>query len=108
MKGYSSAGRITVSKTAGRGFESYCPWQRRNQESLVLFLCEKQMPTMEACFKILKLNKILAFFGKSIYTIFVCAEFVIPDKVKDLKILNITFFVTLRMTELGFMRSLIF
>ena len=66
------------------------------------------MPTMEACFKILKLNKILAFFDKSIYTIFVCAEFVILDKLKDLKILNIAFFVTIRMTELGFMRSLIF
>jgi hypothetical protein len=29
LKGYSSVGRVAVSKTAGRGFESLCPCQAR-------------------------------------------------------------------------------
>ena len=28
-QGYSSAGRVPVSKTVGRGFESSCPCQRK-------------------------------------------------------------------------------
>ncbi len=35
-QGYSSAGRITVSKTAGRGFKSYCPC-KKDERVLVFF-----------------------------------------------------------------------
>ena len=28
-QGYSSAGRVLVSKTKGRGFESFCPCQKK-------------------------------------------------------------------------------
>ena len=43
-QGYSSAGRVPVSKTVGRGFESSCPCHNRSQTAsvflfLVVFLC---------------------------------------------------------------------
>ena len=33
-KGYSSAGRASVSKTEGRGFDAYCPCQNRRKEKM--------------------------------------------------------------------------
>ena len=39
-QGYSSAGRVLVSKTKGRGFESFCPCQtQRTRHSARSFLC---------------------------------------------------------------------
>ncbi len=37
LKGYSSVGRVAVSKTAGRGFESLCPCQARQIRRTRLF-----------------------------------------------------------------------
>ena len=41
-KGYSSAGRASVSKTEGRGFDAYCPCQRKGTK--------KEMKTTPAQF----------------------------------------------------------
>lgn len=39
VQGYSSAGRVLVSKTKGRGFESFCPCQKKShRRCLWLFL----------------------------------------------------------------------
>ena len=37
-QGYSSAGRVPVSKTVGRGFESSCPCQTKHHRFSVVFL----------------------------------------------------------------------
>ena len=37
-QGYSSAGRVPVSKTVGRGFESSCPCHNRSQTASVFLL----------------------------------------------------------------------
>ena len=38
IQGYSSAGRVPVSKTVGRGFESSCPCHNRSQTASVFLL----------------------------------------------------------------------
>ena len=42
IQGYSSVGRVLVSKTMGRGFESFCPCQKRTKRLLRSFFihCE--------------------------------------------------------------------
>ena len=43
IQGYSSVGRVPVSKTVGRGFEPFCPCQKQNRHRLsvsVLFFVE--------------------------------------------------------------------
>ena len=39
-QGYSSAGRVPVSKTVGRGFESSCPCQTKEHQAIgLVFFC---------------------------------------------------------------------
>ena len=49
-QGYSSAGRVPVSKTVGRGFESSCPCQKIQVARLGFFhLCRKAQHRLRAC-----------------------------------------------------------
>ena len=50
LQGYSSIGRVVVSKTIGCGFKSYCPCQRiydRVIERLRGFVFEEDFPRKE-------------------------------------------------------------
>ena len=47
IQGYSSAGRVPVSKTVGRGFESSCPCHNRSQTASVFLLS-----SVLACFSV--------------------------------------------------------
>ena len=49
IQGYSSVGRVPVSKTVGRGFEPFCPCQKIQVERLGFFHLCPQDTTSFAC-----------------------------------------------------------